>query len=134
MHTAFSEKGVRHSRAQQVLVQHCLPADRSLTTFLRACTIRLSSLSASLKDWTLALQFLGISFVVGKEALGHIQAEQGPEEGGMLLLLAAASVIVLSALCGLKLDLSVSFWRLPAQLSAFQIVFMYSQSCAHDDT
>ena len=46
--------------------------------------------------------------MVGKEALRHLQAEQGPEEGGMLLLLAAASVIVLSALCGLKLDLSVS--------------------------
>lgn len=70
-----------------------------------------------LKDRALALQFLGISFVVGKEALGHIQAEQGPEEGGMLLLLAAASVIVLSALCGLKLDLSVSLLCLPAQRS-----------------
>ena len=59
-------------------------------------------------DWCLAVQFLAIIFVVGKEALRHLQAEQGPEEGGMLLLLAAASVIVLSALCGLKLDLSVS--------------------------
>ena len=51
--------------------------------------------------------------MVGREALGHIRTEQGPEEGGMLLLLAAASVIVLSALCGLKLDLSVR----PAALS-----------------
>lgn len=64
-------------------------------------------------DWLLPVQFLGISFVVGKEALGHIQAAQGPEQGGMLLLLAAASVIVLSALCGLKLDLSVSLFRFP---------------------
>lgn len=34
-----------------------------------------------LKDRALALQFLGISFVVGKEALGHIQAEQGAGGG-----------------------------------------------------
>ena len=54
------------------------------------------------------VQFLGISLVVGKEAVGHIRAREGPEEGGMLLMLAAASVVVLSALCGLKLDLSVN--------------------------
>ena len=53
------------------------------------------------------VQFLGISLIVGKEAIGHIRAREGPEEGGMLLMLAAASVVVLSALCGLKLDLSV---------------------------
>ena len=47
--------------------------------------------------------------MVGKEAIGHIRAQEGPEEGGMLIVLAAASVIVLSALCGLKLDLSVRF-------------------------
>ncbi len=78
----------------------------------RNCPVGISQ-RTSLKVRDLPLQFLGISFVVGKEALGHIQAEQGPEEGGMLLLLAAASVIVLSALCGLKLDLSVSPSRLP---------------------
>ena len=54
------------------------------------------------------VQFLGISLIVGKEAVGHIRAREGPEEGGMLLMLAAASVVVLSALCGLKLDLSVT--------------------------
>lgn len=54
------------------------------------------------------VQFLGISLIVGKEAIGHIRAREGPEEGGMLLMLAAASVVVLSALCGLKLDLSVT--------------------------
>jgi len=59
----------------------------------------------------LLLQFIGISLVVGKEAIGHIRAQEGPEEGGMLLVLAAASVIVLSALCSLKLDLSVRFCR-----------------------
>lgn len=53
------------------------------------------------------LQFLGISFVVGKEAIGHIQRREAPEEEGLLLAIAIASVVVLSVLCGLKLDLSV---------------------------
>ena len=50
--------------------------------------------------------------VVGREAIGHLRAHEGPEEGGMLLMLATASVFVLSTLCGLKLDLSVSLFRL----------------------
>ncbi len=55
-----------------------------------------------------AVQFLGISFVVGKEAVGHLQRREGPEEAALLLGIAMASVIVLSILCGLKLDLSAS--------------------------
>ncbi|CAL8460617.1 g146 [Coccomyxa elongata] len=54
----------------------------------------------------ISLSFLGISFVVGKEAIGHIQRREGPEEAALLLGIAMASVIVLSILCGLKLDLS----------------------------
>ena len=52
-------------------------------------------------------QFLVISYVVGKEAIGHIQNHRAPEEGGLLLGIAAASVLVLGTLCGLKYDLSV---------------------------
>ncbi|EIE25383.1 hypothetical protein COCSUDRAFT_61602 [Coccomyxa subellipsoidea C-169] len=54
----------------------------------------------------ISLSFLGISIVVGKEAIGHIQRRQGPEEAGLLLGIAFSSVVVLSVLCGLKLDLS----------------------------
>ena len=79
---------------------------------VQVCNAQLEGVS-SRGDWLWPVQFLGISFVVGKEALGHIQAAEGPEQGGMLLLLAAASVIVLSALCGLKLDLSVSPFCVP---------------------
>jgi hypothetical protein len=46
--------------------------------------------------------------VVGKEALGHLRRREAPEEGGLLLAISVASVLVLSLLCGLKLDLSVS--------------------------
>lgn len=57
--------------------------------------------------FNVAVQFLAISLVVGKEAIGHIQSREGPEEAGLLLGIAFTSVIVLSVLCGLKLDLSV---------------------------
>lgn len=70
-------------------------------TFFLAASVPLANLDV-------AAQFLGISFVVGKEAIGHIQRREGPEEAALLLGIAMASVIVLSILCGLKLDLSVS--------------------------
>jgi len=70
-----------------------------------------SAASATDCEWRInpesVLQFLGISFVVGKEAIGHIQRREAPEEEGFLLAIAVASVVVLSVLCGLKLDLSV---------------------------
>ena len=59
--------------------------------------------------------------VVGREAIGHLRAQEGPEEGGMLLMLATASVFVLSTLCGLKLDLSVSLFRLAHILPAMSM-------------
>lgn len=65
----------------------------------------------------MAVQFLGISIVVGKEAIGHIQRRQGPEEAGLLLGIAFSSVVVLSVLCGLKLDLSVRTENLWSEIS-----------------
>lgn len=62
----------------------------------------------ALPNLNVAVQFLGISYTVGKEAIGHIQRREGPEEAALLLGIAIASVVVLSILCGLKLDLSVS--------------------------
>lgn len=57
-------------------------------------------------------QFLGISLVVGREAIGHLHRREAPDEGGMLLAISIASVLVLSTLCGLKLDLSVTTFLL----------------------
>lgn len=106
----------RHGRPREVCqLWHQRVGERTLpASSARSCKAG-NACKAVFKSWQVPsvsgflcfLQFLVISYVVGKEAVGHIQHHRAPEEGGLLLCIAIASVLVLGTLCGLKYDLSV---------------------------